>query len=298
MAEILTQLVRQLINDQFPEWKALSIKPVLLSGHDNRTFHLGEKMTIRLPSSREYVPQIEKEARWLPILAKNLSLPISYPIAQGKPTTYYPFPWSINHYLEGECASLKNIADMGLFAKQLAKFLEELQKVNTEDAPITGEHNFFRGANPSVYSEQVENALLELSNDLPTQKLRTIWKTSVTSEWMHPPVWIHGDIAPGNILVKNGKLCGVIDFGIMGIGDPACDYAMAWTFFDDHSRRYFLQGLDTGTIDRARGWALWKALITYNTSNHLVADNAKFTLNAILDEYEKSIRRKQYEYTK
>lgn len=97
-------------------------------------------------------------------------------------------------------------------------------------------------------------------------------------------MWLHGDIAPGNLLVVGGRLCGVIDFGIMGIGDPACDYAMAWTFFDGQSRKYFLQGLDEGTVDRARGWALWKALITYHSSQASVAENAKYTINEIMSE--------------
>lgn len=130
----------------------------------------------------------------------------------------------------------------------------------------------------------MEAVLRERKDDLPVEKLRNLWERAVVSEWDRPPVWIHGDVAPGNLLVKDGSLSGVIDFGIMGVGDPACDYAMAWTFFDSLSRAYFLQDLDAGTIDRARGWALWKALITLDADNAEVAANAKFTLNAILNE--------------
>ena len=295
---ISLKLVRKLISEQFPHWKELSIKPVLNSGHDNRTFHLGNEMTVRLPSSKEYVPQIEKEAKWLPFLSQNLSLPISSPVAQGKPTDYYPFPWSINHYLEGENASWENVIYPKQFAKDLAAFLRELQSLEIVGAPIAGEHNFYRGANLLVYQEQVDMALYGLRNKLPTQKLEKIWKISVSSEWKHSPVWIHGDIAPSNLLVKDGNLCAVIDFGIMGIGDPACDYAMAWTFFDSESRKSFLQRLDGDTISRARGWALWKALITYDSDDYKAANKAKYTLKIILDEYEKLLKRKQYEYTR
>lgn len=292
MIVIDTQLVRELISAQFPEWKDLEIRPVIQSGHDNRTFHLGEKMTVRLPSGDDYVAQIEKETKWLPILAKNLSLPISSPIALGTPSNNYPFPWSINRYIEGETVSERNVPDKKRLAGEISGFLRELQRINTEGAPVAGKHNFYRGANPAVYHNQVEKALQERKKDVPVQKIRAVWERAVASEWGKPPVWIHGDIAPGNLLVKDGRLCGVIDFGIMGIGDPACDYAMAWTFFDGDSRKCFLQGLDPGTVDRARGWALWKALITYHESEPRISDNAKFTLSAILDEYEKGTANK------
>lgn len=102
MPDITTETALRLVAEQFPQWAHLKIKPVARSGHDNRTFHLGEEMTIRLPSGKAYVPQIEKEAKWLPFLADHLSLPISRPIARGNATDYYPFPWSINRYIEGE----------------------------------------------------------------------------------------------------------------------------------------------------------------------------------------------------
>lgn len=284
MVEITTQLVKKLIDAQFPKWRALEVRPVAHGGHDNRTFHLGDEMAVRLPSGPAYVAQVEKEAQWLPFLARHLSLPISSPVAIGVPMDEYPFPWSINRYIAGETTNAHNITDAKGFAMELASFLQELQSIDTTDAPAAGEHNFFRGASPSVYSSQVEEALQAQRDIWPVEKLSALWARAVATTWEHPPVWLHGDVAPGNLLVQNGSLCGVIDFGIMGIGDPACDYAMAWTFFDERSRKYLLRELDTGTIDRARGWALWKALITVNASNALVAEQAKHTLNAIIEE--------------
>ncbi len=283
--EITKELVRHLIDSQFPDWKQLEICPVAQSGHDNRTFHLGSKMVVRLPSSPAYAAQIEKEAAWLPVLQKNLSLPISCPVALGKPTDSYPFPWSVNCYIQGETASDQNIPHMGSFAAELSIFLKELQEISTEGAPLPGKHNFFRGASPIVYHQQVEAVLKQPDKDWPVPVIKRIWERAIASEWQNPPVWLHGDIAPGNLLVQNGHLCGVIDFGIMGIGDPACDYAMAWSFFDRHSRPCFLHGLDSQTIDRARGWALWKALITYHDPNPKVSDNARHTCNNIFQEY-------------
>lgn len=289
MTEISTRLVQKLICTQFPQWKALEIRPVLHGGHDNRTFHLGESMTVRLPSGPDYVAQVEKELKWLPFLAPRLSLPISCPVALGAPDGEYPFPWSVNRYIEGETAAKERISDMERFAAELASFLRELQSIDTRHAPAAGRHNFFRGASPAVYQEQVRQAMRERKNDLPVEKIRAIWARAIASEWNRPPVWIHGDVAPGNLLVKDGRLCGVIDFGIMGVGDPACDYAMAWTFFDEPARTCFLQGLDAGTVDRARGWALWKALITWDAPDADVSRNARDTLNAILDEHDKAI---------
>lgn len=155
MVEITTQLVKKLIDAQFPKWRALEVRPVAHGGHDNRTFHLGDEMAVRLPSGPAYVAQVEKEAQWLPFLARHLSLPISSPVAMGVPTDEYPFPWSINRYIAGETANAYNITDAKGFAMELASFLQELQSIDTTGAPAAGEHNFFRGASPSVYSSQV-----------------------------------------------------------------------------------------------------------------------------------------------
>lgn len=284
MIEITVELVEKLIKKQFPMWSNLKVKPVEKSGHDNRTFHLGEKMTVRLPSGEDYVSQVEKEMKWLPKLQAFISLPISSPIEKGEPSMDYPFPWSINRYIVGETARYSNIADLKQFARELADFLKELQAIDITDAPSAGKHNFYRGASLMVYHNQTEAALNDLKNILPTDILRKVWEQAIIALWDGKAVWIHGDIAPGNLLVNNGGLCGVIDFGIMGIGDPACDYAMAWTFFDEGSRGELLKNIDNGTVCRARGWALWKALITYNNINVEVRNNARFTIKAILDE--------------
>lgn len=284
MIEITLELVEELIKEQFPIWNNLKVKPIEKSGHDNRTFYLGKEMTVRLPSGEDYVPQIEKEMEWLPKLQPFISLPISSPIAKGEPSIDYPFPWSINRYIIGETASYKNISDLKQFATDLADFLRELQNIDTTDAPVAGKHNFYRGANLGVYHDETEIALYELKDILPTDDLRVVWNRAISSEWTKEDVWLHGDIAPGNLLVSDGQLCGVIDFGIMSIGDPACDYAMAWTFFNEDSRKEFLKTIDTETINRARGWALWKALITYNEVNLEVRNNARFTIQTIINE--------------
>ncbi|WP_045522848.1 aminoglycoside phosphotransferase APH(3') [Neobacillus niacini] len=283
-------LVSRLINQQYPEWSDLYIKPVKNGGNDNRTFHLGENMSVRLPSAAGYAPQVEKEQKWLPILAEKLSLPIPVPIAKGIPNEEYPWSWSINKWLEGEHLSHNNIENLNQIAKDLGLFLKELQAIDTNEGPLTGKHNFYRGGSLSIYNDETRNAIENNKEDFDGGLLSEIWWLALDSEWESKPVWVHGDIAPGNLLVKDGKLCAVIDFGILGVGDPSCDAAIAWTFFDDASRKVFKNeiNLDEATWNRARGWALWKALITYDVqkdSDKVKAKEAFNTIWTIVEDY-------------
>ncbi|USK74332.1 aminoglycoside phosphotransferase family protein [Peribacillus frigoritolerans] len=291
MIKIDVDLVSKLINSQFPEWSNLEIKPVKKSGNDNKTFHLGNSMSVRLPSDEAYVPQVEKEQKWLPILAKHLSTQISEQLAKGEPSEDYPHPWSVNKWLDGETLSLENIDDSNQFANDLGEFLVELQSIDASEGPLAGEHNFYRGGDIVVYDDECRDAINNNVNTFNKHLLKEIWELALTSKWAGEPVWVHGDIAPGNILIENGKLCAIIDFGILGVGDPSCDAAMAWTFFDDSSRKTFKNALnfDAETWNRARGWALWKALITYNynkQSNKAVADEQCNIIEVIINDYE------------
>ena len=263
MMDITVDLAKKLIFKQFPQWSHLEIKPVKNSGHDNRTFHLGDDLTIRLPSGKEYEPQIQKEAKWLPVLAQHLSLPITAPVAKGKPTPEYPLAWSINRWLVGETVTHTNV-DLQKFAIELARFLKELEAINAENGPQAGAHNFYRGGDLAVYTAEFEQALTQLPAGPQRNHYQDIWTTALATKWKKKPVWVHGDIAVGNLLVNDGHLSGVIDFGILGTGDPACDLVMAWTFFDSKSRKAFKEemGLDDTTWQRGKAWALWKALIT------------------------------------
>ncbi|PFM63730.1 acetyltransferase [Bacillus cereus] len=292
MNPINTELAKRLVQEQFPEWAHLEIKPVKCSGHDNRTFHLGKQMSVRLPSDAAYAPQVEKENRWLPILSKELSLPISAPIAKGNPSAEYPWPWSINKWIEGETVTKENVHNLNEFATDLGTFLVELQSIDASNGPIAGAHNFYRGGLISVYDEEARVAIANNKDVFDETLLKHLWDLALRSTWERTPVWVHGDIAPGNLLIKDGKLCAVIDFGILGVGDPACDAAMAWTFFDKNSRNVFKEVLcmDEETWNRARGWALWKALITYDAnrnSNKRMAEESCRVIQVIVDDYER-----------
>ncbi|SFC84953.1 aminoglycoside phosphotransferase family protein [Bacillus sp. UNCCL81] len=290
MVSINVELVKQLINEQFPIWSQLEIKPVELSGNDNRTFHLGDKMSVRLPSAECYVPQVEKEHKWLPILTNKLSLPVSKPLAKGSPSKSYPWPWTINEWIDGESLNKENISDLSQFAKELGQFLKEFQSIDAHGGPIAGKHNFFRGGNLAVYDQETKDSIDQTKAIFNKDLLTEIWETALSSKWEYEPVWVHGDIAPGNLLVKNGKLCAVIDFGILGVGDPSCDAVMAWTFFDTDSRNVFKNVLnfDENTWNRARGWALWKALITFNANKEntsSIREESFNTINVIMNDF-------------
>lgn len=280
-------LIQKLITTQFPQWAHLPIKAVEPGGWDNRTFRLGEHMSIRLPSAEEYASKIEKEYYWLPKLAPLLPLLVPTPIALGKPTQEFPFPWSIYQWIDGETASINNVPDLCQCAANLAQFLLALQKINPTGGPLAGPHNFYRGGDLKIYDTETQQAIKKLEYHIDTNTIKKIWNNAISSSWQKPPVWVHGDIAPTNLLVNKGKLIAIIDFGGLGIGDPACDYAIAWTFFTKESRDTFRKALavDDATWERARGWALWKALIIYAQlpgTNHLEIGKSQQIINEII----------------
>jgi aminoglycoside phosphotransferase (APT) family kinase protein len=257
-------LVGRLVREQFPQWGHLPVRQVELDGWDNCTFRLGDEMTVRLPSSEGYRLQVAKEQRWLPILAPHLPLPIPVPLAQGLPGQGYPFAWSVCRWLDGENASIERIDDLSEFALTLADFLNTLRRVDATDGPLPGQHNFFRGGPLDTYDAETRRAIDALTGRINTDAVTTMWDAAMAATWQGPPVWFHGDVAAGNLLVRDGRLAAVIDFGTSGIGDPACDVVIAWTLLSGESREAFRDTLsvDSATWARGRGWALWKALIT------------------------------------
>lgn len=257
-------LVRRLLSAQFPNWAVLPIEPVHPGGWDNRTFRLGNDMSVRLPSAAAYVAQVEKEHLWLPRLASHLPLQIPVPLAKGVAGAGYPWTWSIYRWLEGHPASTGRIVDMDAFAHALGGFLFALHRIEGAGGPPAGPDNFHRGGSLAVYDTQARSALAALGDRVDRRRARAIWDAALTSTWQRRPVWVHGDIAAGNLLVRDGKLGAIIDFGSAAVGDPACDLTIAWSLFSDRSREIFRAAvaLDEATWDRARGWALWKAAIT------------------------------------
>jgi aminoglycoside phosphotransferase (APT) family kinase protein len=257
-------LARRLVDRQFPHWSDLPISGVELDGWDNRTFRLGSELTIRLPSGDWYARQVDKEQRWLPVLGPQLPLPIPVPVARGEPDAGFPYPWSVYRWLDGEPAATAPVGDLPRFASTLAGFLTALRGVDATGGPAPGPHNFFRGGPLATYEAEALDALDALGDEVPRDAVLRAWGDAMATTWDRDPVWVHGDVAAGNLLVRDGRLAAVLDFGSSGVGDPACDTVIAWTFLSGPSRDRFRAelGVDPATWSRGRGWALWKALIT------------------------------------
>ena len=263
---ITAALVARLVAQQFPEWAELPVVPVAESGWDNRTFRLGDVLTARLPTADWYVAAVAKEHTWLPRLAPHLPLPVPEPVALGSPGSGYPWPWSVRRWIDGRPARVDRIADPVGFARDLAGVLVALWGVDPAGGPVAGAHSFHRGGSLTVYDDETRAALATLGPRIDGAAATRTWDDAVTAEWTGAPVWFHGDVAEGNLLVDEaGLLSAVIDFGTSGVGDPACDLVIAWTLFEGSSRAAFAEGVgrDAATWARARGWALWKALITW-----------------------------------
>jgi aminoglycoside phosphotransferase (APT) family kinase protein len=283
-ADITPELVSRLVANQFPQWAELPVRPVDADGWDNATFRLGEHMSVRLPSSQAYVEQVDKEHRWLPILASQLPLPIPEPLAKGKPSSDFPRPWSVYRWIGGQTAAAGQIADLSEFAADLADFLAALYKVDPSGGPLPGPHNFFRGGPPAYYDAETRAALAELDGHIDTDLAAEVWEAALASHWAGPPVWFHGDAQPGNLLLdSSGRLSAVIDFGTSGIGDPACDTTIAWTFLSGPSSRVFKDRLpvDSATWTRGRGWAIWKAMKVLVGALEHDPEDADFTAGVI-----------------
>ena len=285
-------LVRRLVDTQFPQWRHLPVSPVEFGGWDNRTFHLGDEMTVRLPSAAHYSLQVEKEHRWLPRLAPLLPLPIPVPLAMGVPADDYPWHWSVYSWIEGETAKRERIADLSQFAADLAGFLVALKRVDPTGGPAPGQHNFFRGGPLAVYDGETRRAITALGNRIDASLVSAVWEAALAANWRGPPVWFHGDVSWGNLLVEAGRLSAVIDFGTSGVGDPSCDLAIAWTLFEGESRQVFRTGLaiDDAAWARGRGWALWKALITVagHTNNQAEVEKSRRVIDEVLADYRNS----------
>jgi aminoglycoside phosphotransferase (APT) family kinase protein len=218
---------------------------------------------VRLPTADGYVAQVDKEHTWLPVLRLALPVSIPEPVARGRPGHGYRWPWSIYRWIDGEAATPDGVADLVEFAGELAAFLQALHLADPTAGPHPGPHSAFRGAHLDVYDADTRGALTALAGYIDIGTSLEVWEAALAERWSRPPVWVHGDFTASNLLMRDGRLAAVIDFGCCAVGDPACDLMMAWTFFNDDGRRRFRDelGLDDATWARGRGWALWKALL-------------------------------------
>ncbi|MEQ4301690.1 aminoglycoside phosphotransferase family protein [Plantactinospora sp. B6F1] len=259
-------LVRRLLAAQFPRWAELPIRRTRIWGTDNAMYRLGDDKVVRLPRFARWAPQVDREQRWLPRLAPHLPLTVPVPLALGQPAEGYPFRWSVYPWLDGENPPRGGGADPDRLARDVAEFIIALRRIDPTDGPAPEASNAYRGvplgdSRPSVAADDVvRSRVAALTGLVDTDALTAVWEAALAAvpAWDGRGVWIHGDLASGNLLAVDGRLRAVIDFGCLGVGDPACDLMVAWTLLPERSRAVFRAALsvDDATWARGRGWGM------------------------------------------
>jgi aminoglycoside phosphotransferase (APT) family kinase protein len=253
-------LIRRLLAAQFPQWADLPIEPVTSYGTDHDIYRLGDNLAARMPRIGWAIGQAKKEREWLPRLAPHLPLAVPVPLATGRPAEGYPFEWSIYEWLPGENANTR-IEDLRQAAVDLAAFIRALHRIDITGAHPRPVHG--RGGPLIEGDEQVRRSITELGDRIDGAATLRLWEESLSAPaWEGEELWVHGDLLPGNLLVVDGRLSGVIDFGGLNVGDPACDLQPAWNMFAGESRERFLAELEVDQASwlRGRGWALYQAV--------------------------------------
>jgi aminoglycoside phosphotransferase (APT) family kinase protein len=285
-------LVRRLLAGQFPEWAGLPIIPVASSGTDNALYRLGDDVVVRLPRISWATGQIEKEGRWLPCLAPYLPLEIPTQLAVGAPAEGFPWPWSVYRWLDGDNGTLDRLADPDETARDLAGFLRALQALDTTGGPQPQPGTFGRGVPLAVRDPGTRKAIADCDGLIDMRVATAAWEAALAAPaWEGRPVWLHGDLQSGNLLVRDGRLSAVIDFGALVVGDPACDLMVAWNLFTGQSRAAFRDviAVDDATWARGRGWALSPALVAlpyYRETNPGLAAIARHAIAEVLADQE------------
>ncbi|MER7515042.1 aminoglycoside phosphotransferase family protein [Streptomyces sp. NPDC126499] len=282
-------LVRRLVAAQFPEWAELPVRQLETAGTDNAMFRLGDELVVRLPKADWAQGQVEKEQRWLPLLAPALPLPVPVPVGHGVPGEGFGQAWSVFRWLDGADAYEAPIADLASAAVELGRFGAALRSVDATGGPAS-----FRGGHVTEWEEGgMAPAIRELGDDgtLDADAVTAAWEAVLRlPQWDREPVWVHGDLLPGNLLTRDGRLSAVIDWGGLGTGDPACDMMAAWTLLTPETRPLFREAaqVDDATWARGRGWALCWGVMTehyYRGKNPVLADVAHRAWTQALPEY-------------
>jgi aminoglycoside phosphotransferase (APT) family kinase protein len=255
-----TGLVRRLVDTQFPQWAGLPLRRVEPGGSDHLIHRLGDELSVRLPRHAGAIGQAEKEIRWLPRLAPHLPLGVPAPVAVGRPGLGYPWPWAVSRRLAGSVATVAGLGESAAAAVELAEFLTPLQRYPQEGAPAVSSDSL------AGRDTEARRSIAQVAGVFDAAGLLAVWEAALAAPgWDRPPVWFHGDFHTGNLLTVDGRLSAVIDFGGLGVGDPARDMMIAFTLMSAGPRAVFREalGVDDATWARGRGWALASGLNAY-----------------------------------
>ncbi|MCQ2005306.1 phosphotransferase [Rhizobium sp. NRK18] len=254
--------IRRQLAEQTPLWADLPMHRINSSGTDNALFRLGNELLLRLPLRESAIAFLSKELDWLPRL---IGLPLAIPrlrhrggINLGQPCEFGIFDW-----IDGAIATPEAIGDADEAAVALAVFIKALHRQPTEGAPVSGPLNSRRGVPLSEMTQATLSSINLLADEIDTRAAKDLWASVVDERHRSEPVWLHGDLKGDNLLAKDGRLVAVIDWGLSAVGDPAADHAAAWTWIQPSSRKQFRDALelDDGDWQRAKGWALYGAVI-------------------------------------
>jgi aminoglycoside phosphotransferase (APT) family kinase protein len=276
-------LVRRLLKAQFPEWAGLPVERVSSSGTDNALYRLGDEKVVRLPLIAWARDGVEKDARWLSVLAPLLPVVVPELLGRGKPAASYPWEWGVYRWLEGENPLVEALAEPEALARDIAGFVQALRRLDLADAPASS-----RGEPLIERDDETRAAIAVLVGTIDTEAAAEVWDAALeTAAWRGPPVWLHGDLLRGNLLLRDGRLAGVIDWSLLGLGDPAADLIVAWSVLPSEARDVFRAelGVDDATWARGRGLALSVALIQlpyYKDTNPELAANARHVITEAL----------------
>lgn len=282
-------LVRRLIAGQFPQWAGLAVERFPSGGTVNAMYRLGDDMVVRLPLTRGGVGDVLLERAWLPRLAPQLPQPVPEALGDGVPAEGFPWPWSVYRWLAGENPEVEALSEPVLLAEDLAGFVAAMRSITLPGAPPA-----HRGGPVASLDVETRAAIEELrgipQEGVDCDAATAVWEEALrTPGWDGPPVWLHADLMPGNLLVEAGRLTSVIDFGCLGTGDPACDLFPAWNLLPARAREVFREalGVDDATWIRGRGRTLSQALIAlpyYRSTNPAMARNARHVIRTVLGE--------------
>ncbi|MGW5638171.1 aminoglycoside phosphotransferase family protein [Streptomyces sp. NPDC003832] len=283
------RLVGKLVAGQFPRWAGLTVERFASGGTVNAMYRLGPDMVVRLPLVEDGARDVALERTWLPRLAPLLPTPIPEVLGEGRPAEGYPWPWSVYRWRTGENPEAGALTEPALLAQDLAGFVKAMRSITVPGAPRA-----HRGGPLSSLDAQTRAAIEELRG-IPEEAVdcdaaTEIWAQALRApSWDGPPVWLHADLMPGNLLVEGGRLTSVIDFGCLGTGDPACDLFPAWNLLPTGAREIFREALDVDEATWARGRArtLSQALIAlpyYRRTNPTMTHNARHVIRTVLGE--------------
>ncbi|MDT9598536.1 aminoglycoside phosphotransferase family protein [Sphingosinicella sp. GR2756] len=257
-------LAGELVAEQFEEWSRLPVIHVDAVSTDNDIYRLGDHLALRLPRRGSAVAAIDKEHTWLPRLAASLPLKIPLPIARGQPSRGYPFPWSVVEWLDGAPVGAVDAKDSSNIAYDLARFILALHGNDAAGGPVAGEHNHWRGAPLNALDVELRRRFTLMADIPDIGEIIAAWERGLAVDvWAGPLVWVHGDLKGSNLLLRNEALHGVLDWGLTGVGDPACDLSAAWSLFRGNARAAFREAVevDNATWARGRAWALIEGVL-------------------------------------